>query len=649
MRVQRGALSSFIIIFVLASSGLADTIETFWTGVSDSYLLNTSNWTPWLPAPATEGEGLIGGYAGFDPVVTGTGNEIRTLYVGIANGDGYLKIASGAELLLTPGRDLTVGSTRGGTFSGDGVVDVNDGATITVMDDFRVGQFGDANGTVNLYGTINCHNFWAGDGGIALVDIRGDGVLLIDETPGTIDVAAIKEHVDNGRIAAYGIASYNPADPYYLQIETFVGEGPSTRTGYIGQITRIRVKVCDVYYVDDDAVGDPGPGNPEVSDPNENGSYAYPFDTIQEGVDAALAGQRALVLPVSYAEPGGFTEVVSIDKNIRLTSMDPTDPDIVNSTVIRGSVVFGGTEDANCIFTGFKIQDPNYGVVFGNGTHATISYCNITGNGPCLATVIQDCDGIISNCLITDNATFSPCGVYPVIYGCHGVIKNCTIANNISRVSPADGETMTIENCIIYNNGGVQFGVGTGATLNISYSSVEGGLAGIAGSGDVNWEMGNIDVDPCFVRLGVWNGPELIEGNYHLKSSGWRLSEYDPDWTFDSVTSRCIDAGNPSSGFGDELMSVPRDINNGYGINLRVNMGAYGGTNQASMAPYDWVLLGDLSNDGTVAYEDLAGQIENWLTIANEQPGDLNRDGIVDILDYAILAEDWMRTTDWAE
>jgi hypothetical protein len=35
------------------------------------------------------------------------------------------------------------------------------------------------------------------------------------------------------------------------------------------------------WYVDDDAPGDPGPGDPTISDLNEDGSAEHPFDAIQ--------------------------------------------------------------------------------------------------------------------------------------------------------------------------------------------------------------------------------------------------------------------------------------------------------------------------------------------------------------------------------
>ena len=112
---------------------------------------------------------------------------------------------------------------------------------------------------------------------------------------------------------------------------------------------------------------------------------------------------------------------------------------------------------------------------------------------------------------------------------------------------------------------------------------------------------------------------------------------------FDDQTSRCIDSGNPGSPLSEELMTVvPEDPYNDWGVNLRINMGAYGRTYQASMAPYDWAFLGDLNNDRVVDWTDLSEQIGDWLVSDNEQPGDLNRDGIIDFVDFAKLSEDWL-------
>jgi len=174
---------------------------------------------------------------------------------------------------------------------------------------------------------------------------------------------------------------------------------------------------------------------------------------------------------------------------------------------------------------------------------------------------------------------------------------------------------------------------------------------------------GNIEADPCFVEPGFWadaNDPNIvvepndpnalwIDGDYHLKSFGWRWDTQRKVWTWDDVTSRCIDAGNPGSPLGEELLSipVPYDPNNEWGQNLRINMGAYGGTAEASMPPYDWALLADLTNVGAVNFEDYTAQAIDWLESVSEQPGDLNRDDTVDIADIALLTEDWLKQTSW--
>ena len=92
-------------------------------------------------------------------------------------------------------------------------------------------------------------------------------------------------------------------------------------------------------------------------------------------------------------------------------------------------------------------------------------------------------------------------------------------------------------------------------------------------------------------------------------------------------------------------MSVPRDPNNVWGINLRINMGAYGGMGQGSIPPHDWALLADLNNNGIVNFVDFAYQTQGWLTTAPEHPGDLNRDGVLNTMDLARLANDWLKKT----
>jgi hypothetical protein len=127
-------------------------------------------------------------------------------------------------------------------------------------------------------------------------------------------------------------------------------------------------------------------------------------------------------------------------------------------------------------------------------------------------------------------------------------------------------------------------------------------------------------------------------------------------WTHDNVTSPCIDAGNPGSPLFDEPVSIDDDIANHWGENVRVNMGAYGGTSQASMAPPGFRLLADLNNDNIVNMRDYA-IMTGFVTRASalvvpkssHEPratsydfGDLNHDNKTTIADIAILTDQWL-------
>jgi parallel beta-helix repeat protein len=122
---------------------------------------------------------------------------------------------------------------------------------------------------------------------------------------------------------------------------------------------------------------------------------------------------------------------------------------------------------------------------------------------------------------------------------CDAEIVNCTVVDNETDGSVGgvycywNGE-MTVGNSIIWNNSalnsGPEIGVGYGpvsgggsAVMTISYSDVKGGQSNayILLFSKLNWGLGNIDADPCFVNP--------AGGDYHL-----------------SGDSLCIDAGDPN-------------------------------------------------------------------------------------------------------
>jgi hypothetical protein len=287
-----------------------------------------------------------------------------------------------------------------------------------------------------------------------------------------------------------------------------------------------------------------------------------------------------------------------------------------NSTVRDGGAMFNGP-DCNPTLTDCTLSNNNAGtdggaMVNGYNSSPTLTKCTFRNNN-----AGRDGGGVFSN------SSSSP------------TLINCTlIANSAPNrgggIYNVEAAYLTTTNCIIWVNiasAGAQ--IYNSSIAIISFSDVQDGYLG----------LGNIDADPCFV--------DSSNNNYHLKSEGWRWDTQRKVWTWDDITSRCIDAGNPGSPLGDELLAIPDDPNNEWGQNLRINMGAFGGTAEASIPPYDWALLADLTNDGLVDLTDFAFQAVDWLNSADQQPGDLDRDSLVGLSDLALLVEDWLKQTTW--
>ena len=164
---------------------------------------------------------------------------------------------------------------------------------------------------------------------------------------------------------------------------------------------------------------------------------------------------------------------------------------------------------------------------------------------------------ILANCIISGNSAY--CGAGIMNNSSEPYLSNCTFHAN--RASIGGGlfncyTTAILTNCIMRGGQPDEICDYLDADTLVAYSNVQ---AGQPGEGE-----GNVDVDPRFA--------DATSGDYHLKSQAGR---WDPDiqsWVYDSVTSLCIDKGDPLSPVGDE----PEPNGD------QINMGAYGGTVEAS-------------------------------------------------------------------
>jgi len=158
---------------------------------------------------------------------------------------------------------------------------------------------------------------------------------------------------------------------------------------------------------------------------------------------------------------------------------------------------------------------------------------------------------------------------------------HCTLAGNFDNqgTSVADFDSYIVRNSIIWDQRA--FVAGDRPNIDIAFSNIRNSW--------LEQSQDNIDVEPLFANPGYWadaddpnniaepNDPNVVwtNGDYHLKSQTGRWDPNSGSWVVDDVTSPCIDAGDPNSSVGDEP-----EPNGG-----RINMGAYGGTTEASKSP----------------------------------------------------------------
>ena len=206
---------------------------------------------------------------------------------------------------------------------------------------------------------------------------------------------------------------------------------------------------------------------------------------------------------------------------------------------------------SDCTFRGNSTQGSGGGMYNNNSKPALLS-CIFNEN-----QALRDGGGLnnynasetnLTHCIFSGNRARDGGGMENLINS-YLVLRNCTFSANLADhagggISNTQNGHLTQINCILWDN--------------IPDEIQEGRRDG---------RVGNLGSDPLFAD------PE--NGDFHLKSQGGRWDPVSGTWVVDEISSPYIDAGSP-----DEPVGLERFPNGG-----RINMGAYGGTPEASLSP----------------------------------------------------------------
>ncbi len=362
-------------------------------------------------------------------------------------------------------------------------------------------------------------------------------------------------------------------------------------------------------------------------------------------------GSHPTVIGCTFEENTCSTRDV-LGRGGAIANRHDSSPTIQDCTFTMNSVNYAGGAMANldsssarvvgCTFVGNSSTHDGGAVVNEDNSPPLFAQClfytNLAkGDGGGLYC-LDESSAALSNCVFTGNCADRDGGAIMAVRATL-TVTNCTLTGNGAGrwhggIESNGGGELHLENSIVWANVDSLNGWGSepaqvavdDSELVMSYCCVHG-LTGTLGG------IGNIGTDPLFA--------DASRMDYHLRSQAGRWDSGRSAWTYDSQTSPCIDAGNPSQTPGDEPLTVPGEPNSLSGISIRIDMGTYGGTAKASVAPLRWSLLADMNNDRRVDWLDLAHLAADWATSGESTPGDLSRDGAVGGADLVLLGSQW--------
>ncbi|NQT89167.1 right-handed parallel beta-helix repeat-containing protein, partial [bacterium] len=316
------------------------------------------------------------------------------------------------------------------------------------------------------------------------------------------------------------------------------------------------------------------PATPKATVQNVINTY-----NLEPGATVCVdTGQYTLTSPITLgASDAG-------DDTARVTFLGSPHPD---GAVLSGDGVVDGFRLGECSYveiSGFYIRQTDNAVTLSDSHHCIVSHCRLTDSNRGIHITDGSDDGTFRNNILAGNSR----GIAveydftTVRYENHTIEQNTFVGNFVGFDVDGTAVGLVVRNNIFQQDEGPCLGVYmylTDCDYNLFhttgtayvYTGYETAYTLATWQAVTGFDRNSVSCDPLFV--------DAASGDYHLQSTAG--SYHDGAWTADGATSPAIDIG--WGDVGDE--PVPNaSAHHAPGTGQR-NLGAYGGTAQASKTP----------------------------------------------------------------
>ena len=329
-------------------------------------------------------------------------------------------------------------------------------------------------------------NFWFSTNGVPgstkanSADSDSDGLSdLFEITTNGVDNLYITNPNDpdtDGDGLPDGFEIDNSSDPTVGALPTDDSDGDGINNGDEENLGTDPANKYDPMYVDDDGPYDTGEvGNPDMSDPDEDGTWhptdptkRHPYDSIQEAVTNAANGAMIIVRDGVYKGSGNF-EITLDGKDLRIINMSGAAT--IETLGYGPAFVIDSGQTTNTIISGFTIEtvgdlSPEEGIV-------------VDGASPILEDlVIRNCELEAISCL----------------NGAAPQIKNCDISDVPIGINAGGTSGLLVQECFIYDVEGRGIVITGDDLAEVTWTTISNCLGGITLSGS------DAEVRQCIIR-----------------------------------------------------------------------------------------------------------------------------------------------------